>query len=99
MGARSKKKDHPNSSFALLQTKGAVRLLRAYGDIGSRATKYALVVLAEALGTQGPNPVAAQQLTDHKPREPLDDLCVAAFGAQSERIRPDAAFQRRPGGR
>jgi len=39
----------PNGSLALLQSKGAVRLLRAYGAIGSRTTKYALVTLAESL--------------------------------------------------
>jgi hypothetical protein len=50
MGAKSKNKGQPDSSFALLQTKGAVRLLRAFADIRSRATKYALVVLAESLG-------------------------------------------------
>jgi transcriptional regulator with XRE-family HTH domain len=49
MGAKPKKKDHRNSGPALVQTKGAVRLLRAYSEIGSRTTKYALVVLAESL--------------------------------------------------
>src|SRR5437763_8579552 len=34
IGAKSKKKDLANSSFSLLQTKGAMRLLRAYADIG-----------------------------------------------------------------
>ena len=38
-----------DADLSLVQTKGAVRLLRAYGSIGSRATKYALVVAAEAL--------------------------------------------------
>src|SRR5437868_7888755 len=42
------KKDPRKSGLALVQTKGAVRLLRAYGAIGSRTTKYALVVLAES---------------------------------------------------
>ena len=37
------------ASLAFLQTKGAIRLIRAYSEIGSRTTKYALVVLAESL--------------------------------------------------
>jgi len=49
MGAKPKKKDERNSHLALVQTKGAMRLLRAYAEIGSRTTKYALVVLAESL--------------------------------------------------
>jgi transcriptional regulator with XRE-family HTH domain len=49
MGAKPKRKDQRNSSLALVQTRGAMRLLRAYADIGSRTTKYALVVLAESL--------------------------------------------------
>jgi|ERR1041385_775134 transcriptional regulator with XRE-family HTH domain len=53
MSAKSKNKGQPNNSFALLQTKGAVRLLRAFADIRSRTTKYALVVLAESLGSKG----------------------------------------------
>jgi transcriptional regulator with XRE-family HTH domain len=48
MGARPKN-DRRNSSLAFVQTKGAMRLLRAYAEIGSRTTKYALVVLAESL--------------------------------------------------
>jgi transcriptional regulator with XRE-family HTH domain len=48
MGARAKKSDAP-SSLAFLQTKGALRLMRAYTEITSRTTKYALVVLAESL--------------------------------------------------
>ena len=52
MGARPKKKDQRNSNLALVQSKGAVRLLRAYAEIGSRPTKYALVVLAESLRNQ-----------------------------------------------
>ena len=52
MGARPKKKDQRNSNLALVQTKGAMRLLRAYAEIGSRPTKYALVVLAESLRNQ-----------------------------------------------
>ena len=44
-----KKQAVQSTSLALVQTKGAMRLLRAYGDIPSRATKYALVVLADSL--------------------------------------------------
>ena len=49
MGAKQKTKDQRNSGLAFVQTKGAMRLLRAYAEIGSRTTKYALVVLAESL--------------------------------------------------
>ena len=49
MSARGKKRDPRGSSLAFLQTKGAIRLIRAYSEIGSRTTKYALVVLAESL--------------------------------------------------
>ena len=49
MGARPSKKDQRNSNLAFVQTRGAMRLLRAYAEIGSRTTKYALVVLAESL--------------------------------------------------
>ena len=38
-----------DNGLALVQTKGAMRLMRAYSEISSRATKYALVVLAESL--------------------------------------------------
>jgi len=48
MGTRAKK-DAPPSGLAFMQTKGALRLMRAYTDITSRTTKYALVVLAESL--------------------------------------------------
>jgi len=49
-GARGKKDGPPpSSSLAFLQTKGALRLMRAYTEITSRTTKYALVVLAEGL--------------------------------------------------
>jgi transcriptional regulator with XRE-family HTH domain len=53
MGSKPRKANARNGSLALLQTKGAVRLLRAYGSIGARSTKYALVVLAESLGNVG----------------------------------------------
>jgi transcriptional regulator with XRE-family HTH domain len=53
MGANPKNKGQP-SSLALVQTKGATRLLRAYAEIGSRAKKYSLVVLAESLRPKGP---------------------------------------------
>jgi transcriptional regulator with XRE-family HTH domain len=52
MGQRSKKNDTRNSGLALIQTKGAMRLLRSYADISSRTTKYALVVLAESLSNK-----------------------------------------------
>ena len=49
MGAGAKKRAKRNDGLAYLQTKGAMRLMRAYGEITSRTTKYALVVLAESL--------------------------------------------------
>jgi hypothetical protein len=49
MGARPKKREATDPALAFLQTKGAVRLMRAYTEISSRTTKYALVVLAESL--------------------------------------------------
>ena len=53
MGARSKKHDAQSTGLALVQTKGAIRLLRSYAEIPSRSTKYALVVLAESLRKKG----------------------------------------------
>ena len=50
LGARTKKADVQSAGIALVQSKGAMRLLTAYAVISSRATKYALVVLAESLG-------------------------------------------------
>jgi len=52
MGGRSKKPDTRTSGLAFMQTKGAMRLMRAYSEISSRTTKYALVVLAESCGTR-----------------------------------------------
>lgn len=49
MGQGTKKQDKRNSGLDLIQTKGAMRLLRSYTAISSRSTKYALVVLAESL--------------------------------------------------
>ncbi len=49
VGARTKKRDMLDPMLAFVQTKGAVRLMRAYAEISSRTTKYALVVLAESL--------------------------------------------------
>jgi len=49
MGGRAKKKDTRETGLAFMQTKGAMRLMRAYSEISSRTTKYALVVLAESL--------------------------------------------------
>ena len=53
MGVRTKKSDAHSAGLALVQTKGAMRLLRSYADIPSRTTKYALVVLAESLRRPG----------------------------------------------
>jgi transcriptional regulator with XRE-family HTH domain len=47
-GARTKKQ-HQDSGLALIQSQGAMRLLRAYAEISSGATKHALVLLADAL--------------------------------------------------
>ena len=47
-GARTKKQ-HEDGGLALIQSQGAMRLLRAYAEISSGATKHALVLLAEAL--------------------------------------------------
>jgi transcriptional regulator with XRE-family HTH domain len=51
VGGRPKKRDMADGdpALAFLQTKGAIRLMRAYTEISSRTTKYALVVLAESL--------------------------------------------------
>lgn len=46
---RPKRGNARDPMLTLLQTRGAVRLMRAYMEIPSRATKYALVVLAESL--------------------------------------------------
>jgi transcriptional regulator with XRE-family HTH domain len=43
------KKQHQDNGFALIQTKDAMRLLRAYAEISSGATKHALVILTEGL--------------------------------------------------
>jgi transcriptional regulator with XRE-family HTH domain len=48
-GARAKKRDAADPALAFLQTKGAMRLVRAYAEISSRTARYALVVLAESL--------------------------------------------------
>jgi transcriptional regulator with XRE-family HTH domain len=44
---RTKKQE--DNGLALIQSKGAMRLLRAYAETSSGATKHALVLLAEAL--------------------------------------------------
>ena len=50
MGSSAKKKRQTSDlGLAFMQTRGAVRLMRAYSEISSRSTKYALVVLAESL--------------------------------------------------
>ena len=48
MSVRAKNVAAP-STLDFLQTKDALRLIRAYTEITSRTTKYALVVLAESL--------------------------------------------------
>ena len=58
MGAKPKK-DQRNSGLAFVQTKGAMRLLRAYAELSSRTTKYALVVLAESLRNKERGPRGA----------------------------------------
>ena len=49
MSSRAKKREAADPDFSFMQTRGAVRMLRAYSEIESRSTKYALVVLAESL--------------------------------------------------
>jgi transcriptional regulator with XRE-family HTH domain len=49
---RTKKQE--DNGLALIQSKGAMRLLRAYTEISSGATKHALVLLAEALRGKAP---------------------------------------------
>jgi transcriptional regulator with XRE-family HTH domain len=51
MSARptAKKRETGDPDFSFMQTRGAVRIMRAYSQIGSRSTKYALVVLVESL--------------------------------------------------
>ena len=53
MGVRTKKHDAQSAGLAVVQTKGAMRLLRSYAEIPSRTTKYALVVIAESLRNKG----------------------------------------------
>jgi transcriptional regulator with XRE-family HTH domain len=49
---RTKKQE--DTGLSLIQSKGAMRLLRAYAEISSGATKHALVMLAEALREKSP---------------------------------------------
>jgi transcriptional regulator with XRE-family HTH domain len=44
---RTKKQE--DNGLALIQSRGAIRLLRAYAELPSGATKHALVMLAEAM--------------------------------------------------
>lgn len=53
VGERTKKHGADSTGLSLVQTKGALRLLRSYEEIPSRSTKYALVVLAESLRKRG----------------------------------------------
>lgn len=47
---RAKRADMPaDEPFVYLQARGAVRLVRAYAGISSRATRNAMLVLIEAL--------------------------------------------------
>jgi transcriptional regulator with XRE-family HTH domain len=48
------KKQHQDAGFALVQSTGAMRLLRAYAEISSAATKHALVLLADKLRDKNP---------------------------------------------
>ena len=48
------KKQHRDAGFALVQSTGAMRLLRAYAEISSAATKHALVLLADKLRDKNP---------------------------------------------
>jgi transcriptional regulator with XRE-family HTH domain len=48
-GAVAHKRGAADPALAFAQTKGAVRLMRAYAEISSRAARHALVVLAESL--------------------------------------------------
>ncbi|MEA2875530.1 MAG: hypothetical protein QOF14_726 [Hyphomicrobiales bacterium] len=59
MGAKTKTSDRRDSGLDLIQTKGAMRLMRAYSEIGARTTKYALVVLAESLRNKERGPRGA----------------------------------------
>jgi transcriptional regulator with XRE-family HTH domain len=43
------KKQHQDDGLPLIQSKGAIRILRAYEGISSGATRHALVMLAEAM--------------------------------------------------
>jgi transcriptional regulator with XRE-family HTH domain len=43
------KKQHQDDGLSLIQSTGAIRLLRAYAGITSGATKHALVMVAEAV--------------------------------------------------
>ena len=49
VGTRARKRDAVDPMLAFVQTRGAVRLMRAYAEISSRTTKHALLVLAESL--------------------------------------------------
>ena len=55
LGARAKRRETTDPGLAFMQTRGAVRLMRAYSEISSRSTKYALVVLAESLRDKKPS--------------------------------------------
>ena len=48
------RKKNQDDGFELLQSKGAMRLLKAYSEIPANATKHALVMLAEAVRDKDP---------------------------------------------
>ena len=63
MGARGKKHDTRSSGLAFLQTKGAMRLMRAYSEIPSRTTKYALVMSPSDEGINPSSRVSSGEIT------------------------------------
>ena len=69
----------------MVQTKGAVRLLRAYAEIGSRTTKYTLVVLAESLRNKHPTSVMRAAISALRCDEAAD-----LFGPRENHVGPIA---------
>jgi transcriptional regulator with XRE-family HTH domain len=52
-GANGKRREDDDQSFVYLRTRGAMRLVRAYAGISGRASRVALLALAEALAQRG----------------------------------------------
>ncbi len=52
-GTNSKRSEEHEQSFVYLRTRGAMRLVRAYAGISGRASRVALLALAEALAQRG----------------------------------------------